>query len=268
MKFKQLIFLFLIFSLSHLHAQAPGYLGKRFMLKADLGLTPSLIGPTAANKGLSIVYGNAKTAFALSYRMGVEASYVVSRKTSIGFEANYFKTGATSTAYTRSTAILSGPSNVDNHSLFYNLTSVTTDVSIKSFKLSKGSIAPLGTYFAYHLSRSFISGEILDRKTEYSRQTTTIRSIDINKNYAFSSFGLEWGVNTMLTDHVLFDFSSRFNFPLNIVKVFERAEINAPTFPLSDYPAYNQKQFDNMSFRRIATHSLFLVHIGVGYLLF
>jgi hypothetical protein len=258
----------LLFSVcfSALQAQAPGYLGKRFLLKGDLGIVPAITGPTAANSGYGTLYGAGKTGLAFSTRFGVEASYAISRKLSVGIGGDYFKTGAIlEGVFTPSVSAFAGRDNLDEHYLFYNLTGKTLDISLKSFKLHRGAIAPLGSYFAYHFSRSSIKGEVLDRRTVYALKNNKIGPLTQDPNYTLYSVGLEWGYNTLLNDRIILDFSSRINFPLGLANAIETRGISSIT---EEYALQNQRDYNKMVVSRLFYHSLIMVHVGIGVLLF
>jgi hypothetical protein len=269
MKFK-LIFFFFFSAFSVLQAQIPGYLGKRFMLKADLAAIPALTNPTENNNGSANLYGSAKSSLAFNLRYGLEASYVTTRTKSVSLAVDYLKTGAIQrNAYTLSTSPLATYENFDRHYLFYNLTAITGDIGIKSFYKSKGSLAPLGNYFAFHLSISSVKGEILDKKTEYLFGATRHKALGINPEYIFSALGLEWGYNTVYKDRIIFDFSSRMNIPLSISNFLNQYGNDIPTYNYqNNYLGYNQEQFELVALRRIGLHSLFNLRVGIGILIF
>jgi hypothetical protein len=265
MTIRQIFLLFFLLYFSSLHAQAPGYLGKRMLLKADIGLIPTISGPTAANQGFGTLYGAGKTGLAFSTRFGGEVSYTISRKMSVGLGVNYFKTGGImENVFTRSIARFASPNDFDIHYLFYNLSAVTADISIKSFKLNRGAIAPLGSYFAYHYSRSYVKGEMLDKRTEYAYKNSKSGAFTHNPAYTLQSIGLEWGYNTALSDRILLDFSSRLSVPFDLRAFGYAGESNSN----DEYVTDNQNKFDNMVVQRMLNHSLIMVHLGIGVLLF
>jgi hypothetical protein len=259
-----------IFSIS----ASPRLFGKRFILKADFYTSPSIYRPTAANKGAYMggnLYGNAERSLAFNYRFGAEVSYVLSRTQSVSVAADYLKTGAIlGNAFSKSLSPFAGNSNFDNHYLFYNLMGMTTDIGYKIFKPSSGAIAPMGKYIAYHLAATFVTGEILDKKTTfYSDIFKTHAKLNINPKFIHPSIGIEWGNNTIFFDKFVFNYGLRFNIPVNLprmIRVFKDEQ--AIALNAEDYTLYNQEQFKDMVTDRLTRHSLLSLRLGVGLLIF
>jgi hypothetical protein len=275
MKIRLILSLYALIGASLLSAQVPGYLGKRFILKADFFTTPALYRPTAANRGAflsnnSNLYGSAQSSVAFNYRFGLEGSYVVSRTQSVSIAADYLKTGAIlDRAFSKSLSPFASQSGFDSHYLFYNLTGITADIGYKSFKASKGSIAPMGKYLAYHLSATFVTGEILDKKTSYySDVSRSHAKLGINPKFILPSFGVEWGNNNIFFDKLVFNYGFRFNMPLNLKRFIRILQGDDAVSINPDYALYNQEQFNDMVTDRLTRHSLFSLRMGVGLLLF
>jgi hypothetical protein len=273
MKIRLTICLYGLTMASLLSAQVPGYLGKRFILKADFFTTPSLYRPTAANQGAYMggnLYGDAENSLALNYRFGAEGSYAISRTQSISVAADYLKTGAIlRNAFSKSLSPFASNGNFDYHYLFYNLTGMTADIGYKVFAPSRGSIAPMGKYISYHLAATFVTGEILDKKTTYySDIIKTHAKLNINPKFIHPSIGIEWGNNTIFFDKLVFNYGLRFNIPLNLPRMV-RILREEDAVPLdSEYTLYNQEQFKDMVTDRLTRHSLLSLRVGVGLLIF
>ena len=140
------LFLFcLFFYFNHIVGQVPGYLGKRFFVKADLFLSPALWNPTASNHGYTGLYGTAPSSLGINKRLGLEGGYVLSRTRAITLGCDYLKTGLIFKDAVSPTLSPSGTSkDFDYHYLFYNLQGITADVGYQKYKPQKGAIAPLG----------------------------------------------------------------------------------------------------------------------------
>ncbi len=259
--------------LNSLMAQVPGYLGKKLFVKVDFSATPTMINPSANNKGYAVfgenyLFGNGKTSLAFNTRFGMAGGYTISRKNAVTFGVDYLKTGATMTAATRSTSHFAHQYDYDNHYLFYNLIGVTADIGYQVYKPEKGAIAPMGNYVGYHFSTSFIKGEILDKRTVYQITTSTTHPpLGINPQYFHFNLGIEWGNHTIIKDRILLDMALRFNLPIEIKAWGDAIEgANASANNQDNYQAYNQSQFKRMALNRISYHSVVIVRFGVGIL--
>ncbi len=132
MRYSIYILLFLFLATTHtINAQVPGYMGKKIHLQGGIKFFPSFIFPVNVQQAYpipTIVPG-------MNYRLELGMDFMISRKSSIGFNTHYYNTA---------TEIYSGytPTNVDNR------------ISIEGgsigfvFKTHFGGwVAPLGFYY-------------------------------------------------------------------------------------------------------------------------
>ena len=251
--------------------QVPGYLGKRLSLQGEFHSFPALGGPTAANKGLQVHYGEEGGGFGLNWSAGARLGYVMSRQGQVVLSFDYLKTGMTQTAYTPATSFF-GEQDFDSHYLFYNLTGLSGGIGIRQFKPLKGALAPMGRYNGYSLSATYLKGKILDKQTTYVFGGSTGHlPLGIEPKQLSLSFGYETGVNFVIKDRFLLSVGAKLNIPLS--PRFYRFALGeeASWYPYSgssdvSYEEGNTENFKELAATRYAYHSLIMFYIGVGLL--
>ncbi|AEE53683.1 hypothetical protein [Haliscomenobacter hydrossis] len=252
-----------------LPAQAPGYLGKRLSLQADLMAFPALGGPTAGNRG-SVFYGENGGGFAFNWKAGASLDYVVSRKRQVRLLLDVIKTGMSETYYTPSSSALVDGQN-DSHDLFFNLNGVSLGLGTRGYNLKKGALAPLGPYVGWSLRYTMITGEILDKRTSYAfRGPHAPLGLDLKTNRF--SLGYSFGSTLIVADNIILDFGANFNADIPIANEALDAlnygdEFPAPIEPSGDYVKDNNKRYDKDVAFRVFKHSLFFFHVGAGFLI-
>lgn len=254
------------------YAQAPGYLGKRFTLQADVHGVPGLGGPTADNRG-SNHYGDDGGGFAFNWRAGGQVGYAISRNRQVVLGVDYLKTGMLQDAYTPYFDPFNETYSYDEHYLFYNLTGLTVHAGMRKFRLMKGALAPMGAYGGWQLQYTRVTGEILDKRTYYYSGSSNEghAPLGIKPQMNFMALGLEFGTNYILADRVLLDVGARFNLPLSLGLLsdkFKREDNYGTPESADDYQKFNQDVFRENAAYRIWVHSLVTFHVGVGLLLF
>ncbi len=254
-------------------SQTAGYLGNRFYLKADLGLTMS-VGPTAANRGFSqdALYGNGNSGFALSHQYGVQAGFAYARHRAVLLEYHQYETGMKSTASTNEVNDPVRSGGYDNHELFYSLKSRSAGMGWQFFVLNKGSLAPFGNFLSLYLNWHFVSGDIIDKRTQYSSPSAPKfhgnLGFEPKTSFAFGGAGI--GQNFILFDRVMLGYEWRFNLPFRLLEISSNGFLPNKSNSLFDTEpeVYNFREFENDAFKRTFQHNLFYYKIGVGLLLF
>lgn len=247
-----------------LSAQAPGYVGKRIYVKADAHLSVSP-GPTANNRGRTYYYGEEEASgdFALDTRFNLHAGMAYSRMNAITASVGYLKTGMSADAYTPS-LLSSSPlfNSLDHHELFYNLKGIPVAIGHQWFVAKKGAIAPFGAYSMVSLQATFLKGDIIDKRTNDSvnGEPTTHARLGTNPKFTYWSAGFEFGRNAMFKDKLLVNYACFFNVPLQLGMVDRLLDDG----DASDYPKYNQDDFEENAFFRMVLHGYFGFRIGVG----
>ncbi len=249
--------------------QVPGYLGKKIFVQADLRVTPTIGQPTASNRGIRNLYGDAPSTIGLNTHWGMRAGYTLSRTGAVVLGVDYLKTGMIANdAVTQTLNPRASTYDLDHHYLFYNLKGITADIGYQIYKLKKGAIAPLGAYLSYHLSACFLTGNIVDKRTQYyDGVTATHARLGIDPHYVDYSVGIEWGKNNIISDRFLLNTAIKLNMPFNILRY---VRINTqPSYDSSangNYEFYNQTLFDNRVADRMISHSLVMIRLGIGIL--
>ncbi len=261
--------LLLLLAAHQLSAQAPGYLGKRFYAHAN-GVFSISGGPTANNKGLFDYYGDEGGGFGINYHYGLQAGYAISRHQAITIMGGFLKTGMYTDAVTP--AVFSSNYNTDSHELFYNLKGLSTGIGYQWFKTKKGAIAPFGVYGQLHLRGTFVTGDIVDKKTSYAlgEDFGQHTALGIDPTYTIVSVGLELGQNAIIKDKFVLNYAVQFNWPLfqsNYLEYWLSA--SSPfSYNGTEHKIYNQEKFREGAAGRIAAHELFGVKLGFGLLAF
>lgn len=263
--------LFLLWS-AWVGAQAPGYLGKKIIVQVDGHAIPAIFGPNMANRGLfaeRLYGGTEEVKLGMSWRVGMQASYVISRRHQLYLLADYLKTGMKMDAYT---ANLAG-SNVeyDQHNLFYNLRGITIGLGYRRFKLGYAALAPMGRYSGWSLQYSIIEGEILDKRTSYAfgDGSQGHGKLGINPKAGLVSLGYDFGNNFIIADCIVLNLGARINIPLTINVWKGYVKEDDGTYGLPESPEktaeFNTERFKLRSQGRLAVHSLFTFYGGIGF---
>ena len=259
-----------LFLSTSLLAQAPGYLGKRYYLQADCAGMVSA-GPTANNRGIVNYFGENGGGFALDTRFGLQAGYALSRMQLVSAGVNYLKTGLETQAYTRAVNFPGENSGRDYHELFYNLNGWTADVAYRRCKTEKGGLAPLGVFRSHHLQPTFLSGEIVDKRTSYqNRSGPAIHGkLGYEPKFIYWSYGWETGQTWVVKDKILLSLAIQINIPLSLSRTIET--LDEPYYSVDSFEsfeAYNLEVFRQEAFSRMFWSSIFNFRVGAGYLLF
>ena len=247
------------------HAQISGYLGKRFSLEADLQSIPTLSGITANNRGLGEHYGTesekANANFALSWRVGVTASYAISRQRAVTLLTDYLKTGAIVNATSLYYSAANDQYFQDIHYLFYNLEGRTIGIGLRKFNSRKGALPPFGNFRGFTLEATFIKGKIIDKQTTLGgtdlEPRNTHAPLGIQPKTQLFSIGWEFGENYIIADRFLLSFGGHLRLPL---------QLNALLGDGGEGGGSNQAIFKQSALHRLSVHSLMTIHVGAGFL--
>lgn len=256
-----------------LHAQAPGYMGKRLSFNAEGSSMIVLLGPTANNRGSQDrIYGDNGGGFALSWRAAGQFGYALSRKNQLSLAIDYTKTGMVlDNVLTPSLYDVSGTYNYDNHYLFYNLSALTARLGMRFYKTKKAAIAPLGNYNGWSLNATRVSGKILDKRTAYAYNGDLGHApLGIDPVKTLLSISYESGANWIIADRILLNFGTRITVPLRMGHWIGIATDGYDYTPenYGSYQEANQLHFEDEALRRLSAHSLLSFYAGVGLLLF
>lgn len=246
MKHQTILCALLLGLASSLHAQAPGYLGKRFFAKPEFS---SMYALSKTAEESNTVGGFFNT------RYGLQLGYALSRRSAVTVEASYMNTGMSMSAYTPS-ILINGSS--DEHYLFYNLGGPEIGISLQTYNPLRGSIAPMGFFTAWRLRMAFLSGDVVEDRISYAGGDASAghQPLDISPKYNQLTVGLEFGQNIIVADRLALSFSVEFNI----------APFNLNLDDSNNSSDGNQGIFDFTAAERMRWHSLFMVKVGAGYL--
>ncbi|MEM6964890.1 MAG: hypothetical protein AAF573_09005 [Bacteroidota bacterium] len=243
-----------------LSAQAPGYQGKRFFFILGVSTNPAIDGPTQNNRGQESFQNPEGNGIGLNYEFDGSFSFVTGRYSTVSFSVGQYYTGAVTEARTVSPFFSenSPGSSFDMHDLFYRLNVRSVSLHHSIYRRKKGGLAPFGNYFYYGLGRKFISGSILDKRTDYFiSEVYGNRSLDVDDKISYTSAFIGWASHQIFWDRIILKIGIKFSFPLNFNSVRELDEGNN-----------NQEMYEAEAFRRVFWHEIGRFDIGIGYLLF
>jgi hypothetical protein len=256
-----LLFLFLSICPLILNAQPPGYLGKRATISLGISSFPTIDGPTQNNNGSNFFGDSNERSWGVDYEFEGNFSYTVGRQSSIGLTVGQLHTGMTTRAETE--ALVGSPipsfEPIDYHELFYRLNVRSISLTHSIYRSKKGALSPLGNYFFWGIKRSFISGKVIDKKTDYhAGEVFGHRSLEIDPKTAYSSIIFGWSNHQIYWDKLIVKTGFRFGVPLNIFSWNK----------LSDNNDTNQEEFEIDAYQRLWRHEIIRIDFGIGYLLF
>ena len=256
-----------------LNGQAPGYLGKKASILFNFSSFPAIVGPTQNNRGSNDkVFGNGSGNIGINYEFEGHLAYATGRYTSFDIFVGQYYTGATSNATTQS--LVPDPndfySDTDNHYLFHRLNVKSVGITYSNFIKGKGALAPIGNRFFMSLKHCFITSEIIDKKTEYSRELGEVighDNLNIDDKFALNFFHMGYSNKQVFWHKMIFNVGVRVGFPINLKYYNMYFEGDTRYHPDENISA-NQADYEYSVFDRLFRHELFRVDIGIGYLLF
>ncbi|MEO8149198.1 MAG: hypothetical protein ABI723_16245 [Bacteroidia bacterium] len=192
----------LLFTAHQLNAQAPGYMGQRFLVGGYVSVAPALFNYNA----------NMKQSFiSFNFRKTIEVEYVASRRVAIGLHYDFINVGTQNEYLNESEDIAMRPTPTEDQK-FQCVLSRAPGIQIKLFKTeSKGALAPLGNYFAWNFSLVKYTVWNL-KKDDYSTLTRQVFESDGSKFL----IGMEWGSQKIYFDRVVL----RTGFQLSLLTGF------------------------------------------------
>jgi hypothetical protein len=266
------LFVLMTFYCTFSNAQAPGYLGKKASIMFNFSSFPAIAGPTQNNRGNDDnTFGEGSGKVGLNYEFEGHFSYVTGRYVNFAVFVGQYFTGVTSNAETES--IVPDPndfySNTDRHYLFNRLNVRSAGITYSKFSKRRGALAPIGNRFFMSLKRSFITSEIIDKRTEYGHylgESFGHAKLNIDESMTLDFFHMGWSNTQVFWNKMLFNVGVKIGFPLNF-KYYGTLSDGGRALDIYE-TNQNQAQYESAVFDRIFRHEFFRVDIGVGYLLF
>lgn len=183
-----LLLVLVIFISGKVYAQAPGYMGQRFMVGGYISVAPALFNYNA----------NMKQGFtSFNFRKTIEVEYVASRRVVIGLHYDFINVGAAPDM-----SSVDDPDMIPNENEdpdFQLVQSRVPGLQIKLFKVqNKGALAPLGNYFAWNFS--LLNYNVWNlKKGDYNTLTRQVYQSDSPKFMV----GIEWGAQKIFFDRII-----------------------------------------------------------------
>lgn len=230
-----------IVSTSYLKAQPPGYLGRRFILQANLEGTLGLLGTNKDGKG-------GGEGLWLSTRYGARAEFVTSRHRSIFLSYERATTGVDNNydAYSSNPFTLYPGYFSD----FYELKISTIAFGTRIYS----DLAPMGGYFQTALEYNMLKANLITHTPDISllvpiNKTRNLRDIGLN---------LGFGYRYMIGKSLTIDWGANFRIPI--------AGSIALVATASESEPERVANPDNKILIRNLSHSAFMMHLGIGFM--
>lgn len=245
----------------------PGYQGKRFLLEANLNVTPTILGFTSSGHSFSSVSQPLLTGFGvpISTRYELSALYATSRQFALVADVAYGETGMFVSKLDRQNYIggdyyydldkFNGYNFDDLRAVLYkvNFNHVGLGFNVSS---KKGSFAPVGSYFGMkflYVSANAAPVRFLTDDASYSSRVVEASSAGDRYQAAIQ-------LRKPYINSLYFEFNGGFRrvFQKNIV-------LNAGySFAIAPQHLFSRNPITD----RLDKHYLLHLQIGVGYLLF
>jgi hypothetical protein len=254
MKLFQTFFLTLFLSISAM-AQIPGYMGKRFLIDAEIQACPARATPTTTDNS-----ANTDNKKGLHSRYGLGVGYVLSRSEAVQAHFYAFRTGMNALFYTPV-----GNGLYDTHQTFNTLSGYTLDLAYSRSRPSRGHLAPLGKHNAFHAYITFANGDNHFYENGKLIENQYFSSIDTK----YHIFGLGYSVtyNHILKDQFIISYGWRFNVASPKTILFSSSlntqdDLNNAT----DYKTYNLEVFRKAMISKFFFYDLLQFKITFGLL--
>ncbi len=258
-------------------SQAPGYLGKRAAVVFNLSSFPAFNGPTQNNRGINEFgdrFGESENGLAFNYEFDLEFSYAVGRVRGLSLGFGQYYTGAITKTRTvsRPNPFSTGDFvGYDRHELFNRVNVRSINLMYHKFNADKGALAPMGISWSIGLKYLFIKGEIVDKKTNYDRQSGELfghnpLKIPNKANFYVLKFAFQ---NTqIIKDRFIFKTGIRIGLPLASGYLDNIGNNLASNAYATSTKEEEVVDFEFPIYRRLFFHEIFRFDLGVGLLLF
>ena len=210
----QLIF---ILSFSIAFSQAPGHLGKRFVLGYGAHISPAFVNPDAQNETIighsSSQHGSAETGLpAFNYTHEAYIEYAISSRFMLGFSGKFYSTNydnAINASYVNNNSAYNLSDDIQG---YYKIHGQSLCLYGKLY--GKRYVAPWGRYFIFgpvvNLYNTTYDPKVMFQKAvdNNTNQTTTPVSNYGSLNQSFIGFNIlfGWGRTRIIADRITLDY--------------------------------------------------------------
>ncbi len=261
MKIKQFISIsfFFVIPIYIFSQQPPGYLGKRFEINYDLSFFLAAFNPNAKGYQATAPYENdaiTTTSWPLNKRHTFNTYYTISRRTSIGLDITFYKTGVDLSDINLTYMEDNNYEKSFDPSYYFPVSAFEIGPSIKIFDKY---LSPLGTYLKLGTS-ILVYKPIIDNVNDIYKdiedEATSINKVRFEDSYSDFVFTLGYGNQRIIKNAVFFRYSISSHLPIgSMFKSFK-----------SDYEVEDKIQY--ASAKRLFHMNWLMLKIGVGVLPF
>jgi len=251
--------------------KAPGYMGRRLSVNYSSILLPNV---SNVNKNGDKGFTN------LNYKHRLSLEYSLNRKRSIGFAFEMYNTGIEYNFEIEQSLNDEGQNSSSYRSLRYYPEGYGK-ISAKSFSLYKvnyrNGISPLGKHMILGVKVIFASTDLSELTFHgspylYDFEGPIPNYEKTKESLKNTEFGFVWGygVNRIIQDRVLISFG--FDFTILPFAFIDYVKSKSDIYNFEDgadqYSSYNSQEelFKTYTAKRLFSHELFNLKIGIGFL--
>jgi hypothetical protein len=275
-----------------LFAQAPGHLGKRFVLGYGAHFSPAFSNGDARNNTIvghkSSQQGSAKTGqFAYNYTHEAYMEYVLSPRFMLGFSGKFYKT-----VYDNGLDIFSDNSNYSNNNINYKIdNNVNGHYTIQGRSLClygklyrKRYVAPWGRYIVFGpvinlYSATYDAGTMNqiasttfnDPNNYYNSVTTTSTVSNFGASLqSFTGFNIVfgWGRSRIIANRITLDYGINMQVLTLITLYIDQISSSSSSNSIFSPRRTQNNYIEQTSGQRIRGLNLFNAFVKVGFLIF
>ncbi len=260
MKIKQFISIsfFFILTIHTFSQKSPGYLGKRFEINYGLSFFLAAFNPNAKGYQAQNPYENddiTETSWPLNKRHTFNTYYTISRRTSIGLDITFYKTGVDLSDIDL-TYMIDDDEQLFNPGYYFPVSAFEIGPGIKIFDKY---LSPMGTYLKLGTSILVykpIIDNVNDIYEDIEDKATSINKVRFEDSYSDFVFTLGYGNQRIIKDAVFFRYSISSHLPMgSMFKSFK-----------NEYDVEDKIQY--ASAKRLFHMNWLMLKIGVGVLPF
>lgn len=236
----------LLFVSASVFGQAPGYMGRKFLITGDVSFFNALFNPNHnMNQGLNT--------FSFNVRSTTDLDYVIARNGTIGLTFDVFTTGMQYKWQDQNYSDLLVP-NIDSRFDHARLFGYGYGINYKVFQNpNKGGIAPVGNYAKFDLMLLDVRVRPVDDNTDQAHS--------FSQRFFTPSMSITFGRQRILWDFLVLRSAIQIGFvPLGFTPYFQGLDNGIER-------GTQQQDLRAHAEARLMTYYLLNVNFGVGFLL-
>lgn len=263
---KTLFPLLIIFTSTLLFSQAPGYMGKRFVVGYGAHVSPAFINANNSNQTILGLNGSAESgSFAFNYTHEGFFEFQAKTRFTVGVSCKFYKTkydnALSNYAQGQYINYYTSASYSNDVEGYYGISGQSICLYGKLYKT--GSVAPLGRYIIFgpvlNLYQATYDPNIMYQRSDYYGSGNNKFSSYGNLTQSFTGFNIlfGWGKTRIIKDRVIIDYGAN----LQLFSTF--APISSI---LANDNRINDQYISNTASKRIRALNAMNVFLKVGYL--